>query len=66
MCQVCEKYNVKLLTYGSLVGQVLYCLELDCSNQGAWFQCGGFLADKWLNTPEPDVYSEAFTPSSRK
>ncbi|KAF8492397.1 Aldo/keto reductase [Russula emetica] len=28
--------------------------------------CGGFLADAWLDRPEPDPYSSALTPSQRK
>ncbi|KAL5592136.1 hypothetical protein FOVSG1_011025 [Fusarium oxysporum f. sp. vasinfectum] len=28
--------------------------------------CGGFIADKWLNQPEPDVYDTNTTPSQRK
>ncbi|KAI0071795.1 Aldo/keto reductase [Panus rudis PR-1116 ss-1] len=28
--------------------------------------CGGFLADQWLNQPEPDLYSGNLTPSQRK
>jgi aryl-alcohol dehydrogenase-like predicted oxidoreductase len=28
--------------------------------------CGGFLADKYLNAPEPDLYSGTLTPSQRK
>ncbi|KAH7924131.1 Aldo keto reductase [Leucogyrophana mollusca] len=28
--------------------------------------CGGFLSDKWLNQPEPDLYSGNLTPSQRK
>ncbi|KAF5579103.1 hypothetical protein FPCIR_11243 [Fusarium pseudocircinatum] len=28
--------------------------------------CGGFIADKWLNQPEPDVYDTDITPSQRK
>ncbi|KAG5641461.1 hypothetical protein DXG03_005138 [Asterophora parasitica] len=28
--------------------------------------CGGFLADKWLGEPEPDLYSGNLTPSQRK
>ncbi|KAK0479102.1 aldo/keto reductase [Armillaria luteobubalina] len=28
--------------------------------------CGGFLADKWLNQPEPDSYTGNLTPSQRK
>ncbi|KAF8200095.1 NADP-dependent oxidoreductase domain-containing protein [Pholiota molesta] len=28
--------------------------------------CGGFLADKWLGSPEPDPYSGNLTPSQRK
>ncbi|KAF8890948.1 NADP-dependent oxidoreductase domain-containing protein [Infundibulicybe gibba] len=46
MADVCEKHNLKLLTYGTL--------------------CGGFLADKWLHKPEPDLYSGDLTPSQRK
>jgi hypothetical protein len=30
------------------------------------FQCGGFLADKWLGAPEPDSYAGNLTPSQRK
>ncbi|KAJ8593266.1 Aldo/keto reductase [Rhizopogon salebrosus TDB-379] len=46
MADVCERHNLKLLTYGTL--------------------CGGFLADEWLDQPEPDLYSGALTPSQRK
>ncbi|KAJ7289358.1 NADP-dependent oxidoreductase domain-containing protein [Mycena rebaudengoi] len=46
MTDVCQKHNVKLLTYGTL--------------------CGGFLADQWLNQPEPDLYAGHLTPSQRK
>ncbi|PPQ81630.1 hypothetical protein CVT25_013602 [Psilocybe cyanescens] len=28
--------------------------------------CGGFLSDKWLGSPEPDLYSGDLTPSQRK
>ncbi|KAH7129014.1 NADP-dependent oxidoreductase domain-containing protein [Dactylonectria macrodidyma] len=28
--------------------------------------CGGFLAEKWLNKPEPEVYDDTITPSQRK
>ncbi|KAL6852085.1 Aldo/keto reductase [Trichoderma novae-zelandiae] len=28
--------------------------------------CGGFLADKWLGKPEPDIYDGSTTPSQRK
>ncbi|KAG2754094.1 Aldo keto reductase [Suillus brevipes Sb2] len=46
MADVCERHDVKLLTYGTL--------------------CGGFLADQWMNQPEPDLYSGVLTPSQRK
>ncbi|TRM64713.1 NADP-dependent oxidoreductase domain-containing protein [Schizophyllum amplum] len=48
MAATCEKYGLKLLTYGSF--------------------CGGFLSDRWLGKPSPDVYSESLglTPSQRK
>ncbi|KAH6974349.1 NADP-dependent oxidoreductase domain-containing protein [Ilyonectria sp. MPI-CAGE-AT-0026] len=46
MGQVCEKHDIKLLTYGTL--------------------CGGFLAEKWLSQPEPEIYDDSITPSQRK
>ncbi|ROV89087.1 hypothetical protein VMCG_09859 [Cytospora schulzeri] len=48
MCAVCEKYGIKLLTYGSF--------------------CGGFVSEKWLGQPTPEIYSEVsqLTPSQRK
>ncbi|KAK8035147.1 hypothetical protein PG993_010142 [Apiospora rasikravindrae] len=46
MGELCQKHDIKLLTYGTL--------------------CGGFLADKWLERAEPDLYDEAITPSQRK
>lgn len=46
MSDVCERHDLKLLTYGTL--------------------CGGFLGDKWLGAPEPDLYSGNLTPSQRK
>jgi diketogulonate reductase-like aldo/keto reductase len=29
-------------------------------------QCGGFIAEKWLGKPEPELYSNGITPSQRK
>lgn len=48
MVHACEKYGLKLLTYGSF--------------------CGGFLSERWLNEPAPEVYLESnqLTPSQRK
>ncbi|KKY23775.1 putative aldo keto reductase [Diplodia seriata] len=46
MAAVCESYDVKLLTYGTL--------------------CGGFLADQWLDQPEPEPFHWEMTPSQRK
>lgn len=48
MLQVCSKYGVVLLTYGSF--------------------CGGFLSERWLNQPAPEIYRESnqLTPSMRK
>lgn len=28
--------------------------------------CGGFLADEWLDKPEPEMYDDSSTPSKRK
>ncbi|KAF8339379.1 NADP-dependent oxidoreductase domain-containing protein [Amanita rubescens] len=46
MAGVCQKHDLKLLTYGTL--------------------CGGFLAEKWVGLPEPDLYCKKTTPSQRK
>ncbi|CAD6581502.1 MAG: hypothetical protein CYPHOPRED_001593 [Cyphobasidiales sp. Tagirdzhanova-0007] len=48
LCEICQKYDIKLLTYGSFLG--------------------GFLSDRWLNKPVPDIYSTSstLTPSQRK
>ncbi|KAI1101260.1 aldo/keto reductase [Jackrogersella minutella] len=48
MVHVCEKYGLKLLTYGSF--------------------CGGFLSERWLDQPAPEIYLESnrLTPSQRK
>ena len=64
MADVCEKHNVKLLTYGTLVGPRKRLRHR--TNTYAFRQCGGFLADKWLGVPEPDLYGGNLTPSQRK
>ncbi|KAI0011457.1 aldo/keto reductase [Xylariaceae sp. FL0662B] len=48
MVYVCDKYGLKLLTYGSF--------------------CGGFLSERWLDQPAPEIYLESnqLTPSQRK
>lgn len=48
MVHVCDKYGLKLLTYGTF--------------------CGGFLSEKWLDQPAPEIYLESngLTPSQRK
>ncbi|KAJ7683442.1 NADP-dependent oxidoreductase domain-containing protein [Mycena rosella] len=33
---------------------------------GTLASCGGFLADRWLGQPEPDLYAGNLTPSQRK
>ncbi|KAK7967279.1 uncharacterized protein PG986_001556 [Apiospora aurea] len=65
---LCQKHNIKLLTYGTLVSVVsnqnlIHSCHLLMTS--SW-QCGGFLADKWLERPEPELYDEAITPSQRK
>lgn len=92
MADVCEKHNIKLLTYGTFV-RIAFCF-LRASPSGLSYappslpppshlshlpprpcpsashfpsgKCGGFLADAWLDRPEPDPYSGALTPSQRK
>lgn len=71
MAHVCEKHNLKLLTYGTLVRHLHQTLRIRISSQSysssyTQLQCGGFLADKWLGAPEPDPYSGNLTPSQRK
>ncbi|EME81277.1 uncharacterized protein MYCFIDRAFT_204250 [Pseudocercospora fijiensis CIRAD86] len=46
MGDICMKHNIKLLTYGTLLG--------------------GFIAEKWLDSPEPELFSNDITPSQRK
>ncbi|KXT00854.1 hypothetical protein AC578_962 [Pseudocercospora eumusae] len=46
MGDMCMKHDIKLLTYGTLLG--------------------GFIAEKWLNSPEPELFSNDVTPSQRK
>jgi hypothetical protein len=67
MADVCEKHNIKLLTYGTFVR----IAPAPASPSGLSYyppvgKCGGFLADAWLDRPEPDPYSSALTPSQRK
>jgi hypothetical protein len=81
MADVCEKHNIKLLTYGTFVRIAFYAsahrlpayltsrllqppCPPDCVVPSG--KCGGFLADAWLDRPEPDPYSGALTPSQRK
>ncbi|RKL43896.1 hypothetical protein BFJ70_g4209 [Fusarium oxysporum] len=42
------------------------CSTLDIKLLTYGTLCGGFIADKWLNQPEPDVYDTNITPSQRK
>ena len=65
MADVCQRHGVKLLAYGTLVG---LCPTRDPHSHKptSHIQCGGFLADKYLNAPEPDLYSGSLTPSQRK
>ncbi|KAF5594334.1 hypothetical protein FPANT_4885 [Fusarium pseudoanthophilum] len=42
------------------------CLKHDIKLLTYGTLCGGFIADKWLNQPEPDVYDTNITPSQRK
>lgn len=65
MADVCQRHGVKLLAYGTLVG---LCPTRDTHSHKptSHIQCGGFLADKYLNAPEPDLYSGSLTPSQRK
>ena len=69
MAHVCEKHNLKMLTYGTLV-RLLHQPITPVSHCGPHsspqLQCGGFLADKWLGAAEPDPYSGNLTPSQRK
>jgi len=63
MADVCERHNIKLLTYGTLASPLP--LKRDATPDSN-DQCGGFLSDKWLNQPEPDLYAGELTPSQRK
>ena len=58
MAEVCRKYEIKLVTYGTFVS------ELPCII--AKWQCGGFLSDRWVGVDEPDIYSGGLNTSQRK
>lgn len=63
MTDVCERHNIKLLTYGTLASSLpMKCCATPDNNN----QCGGFLSDKWLGQSEPDLYAGDLTPSQRK
>lgn len=64
MAEVCERYGIRLLTYGSFVRQTAPLLRTTANPS----QCGGFLSEKWLGANSPDIYSESqvLTPSQRK
>lgn len=67
MGEVCIHHNVKLLTYGTLVRKILPSIpDIPKSPHPDINQCGGFLAEKWLQKPEPDLYGTEITPSQRK
>jgi hypothetical protein len=66
MCGVCDKYGLKLLTYGSYVSVCFVrCVRSHYSKQ---LQCGGFLSSSWLGKPAPEPYNSnsPLTPSQRK
>lgn len=63
MADVCERHGLKLLTYGTLVSA---SFRDEFAISQVPLQCGGFLADKWLKQPEPDLYAANLTPSQRK
>ena len=64
MEDVCREYDIKLLTYGTLVSS---CFLAPLNDSSPW-QCGGFLSEKYLDVKIPDIYSETrpLTPSQRK
>jgi hypothetical protein len=64
MAEVCRKYDMKLLTYGTLVRypSIRNSHEVPTST----VQCGGLLSDQYLGASEPDPYDSSMTPSKRK
>lgn len=64
MCAACEKYGVKLLTYGTLVR--LHPRHAFAGTLAHLSQCGGLLSNRFLNVPVPNPYDLNFTPSLRK
>ncbi|KAK8065779.1 hypothetical protein PG997_012526 [Apiospora hydei] len=68
MGELCQKHDIKLLTYGTLVSVASNQNDISSCHllmTSSW-QCGGFLAEKWLGRAEPDLYDESITPSQRK
>lgn len=66
MADVCEKHDLKLLVYGTLVGCASTFKSFTTITLTLVPQCGGFLSDTWLSQPEPAKYDSSLTPSQRK
>ena len=58
MSEICNKYGLKLITYGTFVK-----LQPGCE---ADRQCGGLLSDKWIDREAPNLYGGGLTTSQRK
>lgn len=67
MAAVCQKFGLKLLTYGSFVSVASH-ITLRTTHERPLSQCGGFLSSQWIGKNSPEIYesSEALTPSQRK
>ncbi|KAH9945677.1 NADP-dependent oxidoreductase domain-containing protein [Amylocystis lapponica] len=63
---VSNQVQFSLVDTRPLHGMADVCLKHNVKLLTYGTLCGGFLADQWLNQPEPDLYSGNLTPSQRK
>ncbi|KAH7882584.1 NADP-dependent oxidoreductase domain-containing protein [Phlebopus sp. FC_14] len=67
---ICSKFGkgfiFSLIDTRPLNGMADVCKQRDVKLLTYGTLCGGFLADKWLDQPQPDLYASNLTPSQRK
>ncbi|KAI0071640.1 Aldo/keto reductase [Panus rudis PR-1116 ss-1] len=63
---VSNQVQFSLIDVRPLHGMGHVCLKHDVKLLTYGTLCGGFLSDKWLGQPEPDLYHGSLTPSQRK
>ncbi|KAF8531213.1 Aldo/keto reductase [Gautieria morchelliformis] len=63
---VSNQIQFSLIDTRPLYGMAAVCVRHNVKLLTYGTLCGGFLADKYLGSPQPDAYDECMTPSQRK